>query len=145
MQVKQTMILLVLLVVLLFIGLGFYALKPDRVEAPDDVSDDTRDDTQEMQVTHRFSDGTHTYGFSITKPTPCHSVEYDAVVMESFPEQFAIDFRIVEDQALNVGCAQVIDTELVEVEFSGSENATLNRMSIDGESISFELIDDPNE
>lgn len=142
MQIKQTIILLVLLLVLLLIGLGFYALNPAPIEEPDtDVGDDTRDDTQAMQVTHSYVDGTHTYGFSITKPTPCHSVEYNAVIMESFPEQFAIDFRIVSP-APEVVCAQVIAVEDVSVEISGSENATLNRISIDGENISFELVEE---
>jgi len=86
---------------------------------------------------HQFKDGTHTIAGEIDMPTPCHLLDWDVVIAESFPEQVTVNFRSI----YNSGdiCAQVITPQRFKVTFDASENAAI-KATLDGESIILNLI-----
>jgi len=72
---------------------------------------------------HFFEDGVHTFVGEIPMPTPCDLLQADARVMESFPEQIAIDFNVVNNAEF---CAQQITQARFKVSASASQEATIS-------------------
>lgn len=73
-----------------------------------------------INTTHTYSDGTHAYEGVLTTPTPCHQLQTQAIVRESFPEQVVIEFTV---KPSNVMCIQVLAEQPFKVTFSASERA----------------------
>lgn len=64
-------------------------------------------DSQKVKLKTIFKDGTLNYSGSVQLPTPCHKLNEDVRVLESFPEQVQIRLTI-EDPDPGTFCAQVI-------------------------------------
>jgi len=94
-----------------------------------------------LVVAHSFDDGTHSYGISFEKPTPCHTLETQVAVAESFPEQISIDI-IVSEPKSGVACIQVIDREFLDIAVDASEGATLMNVLVNGELVPFEIFEE---
>jgi hypothetical protein len=60
-----------------------------------------------------FKDNKLEYNFTIYKPTPCHSLEMDYNIQESYPSK--INFKINQKDYDGI-CAQVIDIENIQGE-----------------------------
>lgn len=58
-------------------------------------------------------------------PTPCHSIEYQVIVAESFPEQVTI-FADISSPSEDTVCIQVLEEVVHEGTYSASEKASLS-------------------
>lgn len=72
---------------------------------------------------HYFEKGVHTLAGEIEMPTPCDLVEADARVMESFPEQIAIDFNVINNAEV---CVQQMTMQRFKVSANASQDATFS-------------------
>jgi len=63
-----------------------------------------------------YSNGTLSYSIPVSKPTPCHEVKTDMLVMESYPVQLRLNIEITPPEG-EVFCAQVIAEQMVEGTF----------------------------
>ena len=124
-----------LVVVLAAIGAAVYFMGDTK---PTDTSTATPDGIVGDESTDRFGyitridavqfyeDGTHVFVGEIDMPTPCDLLEADAVVMESFPEQIVLNFSVINHDADDMLCAQVITPQRFMVEVVASEEATVS-------------------
>lgn len=76
-----------------------------------------------MTALHQFGNGRHIVAGEVDLPTPCHVLNYDAVVSQTNPQQVMINFTTTSNDA-DV-CAQVITTARYKVEFQAEENAII--------------------
>jgi hypothetical protein len=67
-------------------------------------------------------DNQWTYQIDGYKPTPCHQVDQDVVVQESFPEQVIVSVEITQPEGDAI-CTQVLEMIELTGEFSASEEA----------------------
>ena len=104
-----------------------------------DGSGDVQVDTPKVTITakHQFSEGTHVVAGEIDVPTPCHLLETDVIIRESFPEQVTIQFEV---STLAEVCTQVITPARFKVEFKVSENARISG-TLNGEPVVLNLIE----
>lgn len=72
-----------------------------------------------------YEDNLLKYQGTVEVLTPCHEIEQEVKVMESYPEQVTIDLSIVNPAADKV-CAQVIAQKEFSGEAAVSENATVS-------------------
>lgn len=105
----------------------------DRID-PDQLGN-MNDQMQEVVVEKSFINGEHTLTGQLTVPTPCHTIEQEVIIRESYPEQVQIDFKIVDSGGV---CAQVLVDQEFEVSFQASELATVQAF-LDGVPIKFVL------
>lgn len=118
----------VVIIALLFSAAYYFSTKEETqmpiVETPDNnqFSDDIHAD-RSITARHRFSGGMHTIVGEIGLPTPCHLLQHETVIRESFPEQVTIEFTATaKDVEL---CAQVITPQRFKVVFDASEKALI--------------------
>ncbi len=126
MERKGIIGLAVLLLLLVVIGAVVYqVVLDDNTKKDDDISlGEPHTLTEENFVFEYTYKGDNLWSYTVkgNLPTPCYSINTDAVVMESFPEQVIVTSRITPP-AKDVMCAQVIQ-EVNEVgEFNASEKA----------------------
>jgi len=98
-------------------------IRPDKVDSDTSIKARLRvHDGLFAEMEHDFEDGTHTVSGIINLPTPCHSLETNVLVAESFPEQVTVQFKTsVSAEA----CAQIIAQKEFEIEFQASEEARI--------------------
>jgi len=89
----------------------FIAACTQQPETPDEGFEDTT--TQDYTVKYLESAGKLLYNIIVTKPTPCHEISTDYVIMESFPVQVRIDIITVQPPP-GMMCVQVVADTLVE-------------------------------
>ena len=75
-----------------------------------------------LDIEFSYTNGMYIYSGTIQKPTPCHEVESEIVVRESFPEQVYLLF-MVEDSGQT--CIDVIGEETVTGEIRVSDGASI--------------------
>lgn len=133
----MTLRLKVILIFLALLG-GLYlafVLMADRLVAPTIPDNPASNgnvpvtgEEETISVTRSYANGTHILRGVIPLPTPCHELSQDVRVMESYPEQVAIDFTSKDSGAI---CVQIIDERPFEVTFQASEAATI-RATLNG-------------
>lgn len=69
-----------------------------------------------------LGDGKWNYEVVVQKPTPCHKVEKEVVIQESYPEQVSLNLTVSKN-AEELVCVQQIEEENVTGEFKASEQA----------------------
>ena len=133
----------VVIVVLLF-GISYYISQNNKeLKAGGsrirDGSGDVQVGTPKITITakHQYEDGTHIVAGEIEVPTPCHLLETDVVIRESFPEQVTVQFEV---STLAEACAQVITPARFKVEFNASENARISG-TLNGKPVILNLIE----
>jgi hypothetical protein len=89
-----------------------------------------------IDAKHFFINGTHTLVGEITLPTPCDLLNWDSTVAESFPEQVAVNFDVINTSDT---CAQTMTNQRFKVTFSASQNAAM-RATIEGRAVELNLI-----
>ena len=89
-----------------------------------------------IDAKHFFVDGVHTIAGEIPMPTPCDLLEVDAMVMESFPEQVALNFNVINNAEF---CAQVVTPQRFKVSASASDQATF-RATFMGREVELNLV-----
>ena len=77
-----------------------------------------------------YQDGIFSYEFEVQKPTPCHFVEKEMMVLESYPPQLRLDLRIVDSGEI---CVQMIDYETISDEFEIETRPASFSVYLDGE------------
>jgi len=77
----------------------------------------------ELSVDHFFADGVHTVDGTVDLPTPCHQLDHEVLVAESFPEQVSINFSTTKSDGL---CTQVLTSKIFSLSFNASEEAVLS-------------------
>lgn len=128
---KQSLIAVGILVVVVVVG-GVLLTTGDRSTTDNsDVSGSaTTSDTfapDLIDAAHQFNadEDLHIVAGEAQVPTPCHILDTDVTVAESFPEQVTINFSTrVEDP--DQVCAQVITNQRFKVTFSASEDADIS-------------------
>jgi len=76
-----------------------------------------------VDAKHYYIDGVHTLAGEIAMPTPCDLLEVNALVMESYPEQIAIDFDVINNAQF---CDQIITAQRFKVSAPASSEATFS-------------------
>ena len=125
---QRTIVIAVALFILIVAGMFTFAFmkKNELVEQEPVVEDEAQEEVEYASVTritgkHYFIDGVHTIAGEIPMPTPCDLLEVEAMVMESMPEQVALDFTVINNAEF---CAQVVTPQRFMVSATASEAAT---------------------
>ena len=113
---------IVIIIILVALGIFFFLPKEDSMPNENGAENGLPVYTDIIDAKHQFVDGKHIVAGEINLPTPCHILEAEAIVRESFPEQVLIDIK-VSTQA--EACAQVITPARFKVEFEASEDAVI--------------------
>jgi len=119
-----------IVVVAAIILAGFF-FWPSAQNEPKDIVEEVPlvvDIEDEVAVEHLFDDGIHTISGVATLPTPCHELQENIRIAESFPEQVSIDLSIVDTGGI---CIQVIDEREFSIDVEVDVAATFT-LSIDG-------------
>lgn len=127
---QRTIVIAVALFILIVAGMFTFAFmkKNELVEQEPVVEDEAQEEVEYASVTritgkHYFIDGVHTIAGEIPMPTPCDLLEVEAMVMESMPEQVALDFTVINNAEF---CAQVVTPQRFMVSATASEVATFS-------------------
>ncbi len=91
---------------------------------------------EQITARHFYLDGVHTLVGEIDMPTPCDLLEWDVLVMESYPEQVIVDFSVINHSDM---CTQVITPQQFSVSFNASDMASI-RVRLEGEEIDLNLV-----
>jgi len=118
---KREMILSAILIAILAIAFFFYR----NTNPADIVSDDEFQGfvPEFIEADYFYDEGVHTYEGVVLLPTPCYSLESEAIVRESYPEQVTISFLSEDSGEV---CIQVIDERPFKVIFQASEEANID-------------------
>lgn len=120
MQSKKSVTSIVVIVLVIVLAILFFKGK-DVVQSNENGVDTFRPD--EIAAVHSYDNGTHTLAGEIDLPTPCHTLNVEALVRESFPEQVSIEFDTTSgDGDL---CAQVITPTPWDISFQASEEPVI--------------------
>lgn len=95
-------------------------LDPNKIDYTDVAN--INENIETLAITKTYEDGMHTFSGVLTVPTPCHEIETEALVAESFPEQVEVRINVVDTQGV---CAQVLTDKPYEVSFQASELAKI--------------------
>ena len=87
-------------------------------------------DRQYDRVSTTYEDGVLHYSFTVMKPTPCHEVHVEEVILESYPAQIVLNARITDSGEM---CIQVIDEELITGEIEIDHEPSLVSLRVEGE------------
>ena len=80
--------------------------------------------------------GEHRFRGVMQLSTPCHQLQTQVSIAESYPEQIQIYFQIIPSQDI---CVQAIDPRPFEVNVFASRNARLGLVTINGEPVQFSV------
>ncbi len=122
-------------VIIAGIVLGVFFFWPSNKNSNEDIIvDDSLPvvDEERYEVEHDFDDGIHTISGTVTLPTPCHELNENIRIAESFPEQVFVDLTTVNTGGI---CIQVIDERAFSIDVEVSEEATF-ALTFDGVDIS---------
>ena len=142
---KRSLILFGVIIVLLVAGMFGYAyLKKQELREftpdvlPPDVSNEEVPYSQIDRITakHFIVGNTHTFAGSVVLPTPCDLLEVEARVLESFPEQIILDFKVINTAEV---CAQVLTEQRFLVSAEASNQAEI-RAQFMGRPIELNLV-----
>ena len=109
------------------------------IDDPNPITDIAPDARADITITakHQFKDGTHIIAGELNMPTPCHILDWETLIAESFPEQVTINFNLSTQAEV---CTQVITPTRFLVEFQASEEASI-RATLNGERAELNLIE----
>lgn len=85
---------------------------------------------EQVQVT--YLEGSWHYQVEVGKPTPCHTVEHDAVIAESYPEQVKVTLRT--QLHTDEPCPTVVTYETIEGTIEATQRASFT-ITLDGKRI----------
>lgn len=91
---------------------------------------------ERIDAKHFYIDGTHTLVGEMLMPTPCDLLEWKVQIAESFPEQVAVNFTVINTAD---ACAQVVTPQRFKVSFDASKDAVIHAM-LEGKSVNLNLI-----
>ena len=124
MELRKVLIALVILFAFLAVfylaGFKIPALNLSGEELPD-----LSGEIKTIEAEKTFENGTHAYSGVIDKPSPCYSLETEALVRESFPEQVTLRFTL-RPPLPDIFCAKVIFRVLLKIIFDASDGASIN-------------------
>lgn len=141
---RTTPLVLIVATIAILAALFFFA-KPlvsisPNTNQPAGVGNVTDPDTRPViKVLHQYKTGAHVYVGELELPTPCHSIEAESVVLESYPEQVQVILSTKEGEGI---CAQVITPKKFKVAFQASKEASVN-VSLNGGAVRFEVGEAP--
>jgi len=146
-RVNATLVVVIILSVVVVSGIIFWSLWSGRtvnvIEEPaSQVETPLKAPDKIIIAKHQFKDGAHTIVGEIDMPTPCHLLDWETIIAESFPEQVTINFKSVYNSA-DV-CAQVVTPQRFKITFEASENAVISA-TLDGKKIILNLIEAPKD
>jgi hypothetical protein len=140
---QKSVIISVVLFALIVVGMFTFAyLKRSEVaQTPTPQNEEPQGEVAYADITritakHFFIDGVHTFAGEIPMPTPCDLLEADALVMESFPEQIALDFKVLNNAEF---CAEQVTNQRFKVSATASEEATI-RATFMGRAVELNLV-----
>lgn len=128
---QKTIVIAVALFVVIVIGMFTFAyLKKSEIENSQ-VLPEVQKDAGEvkyasvMRITakHYFENGVHTLAGEIPLPTPCDLLEAEATVAESFPEQVAVNFTVLNNAEF---CTEQVTSQRFKVTANASADATFS-------------------
>ena len=130
MNQKAIVICIALFIVIIAGMFAFAYLKKTEInKAPLDSSPTLNDgEVKYASITritakHYFIDGVHTLAGEIPLPTACDLLETEALVMESFPEQIAIHFNVLNNAEF---CPEQTTNQRFKVSATASKEATFS-------------------
>lgn len=118
---------------------GFFLDRPDDTISSDMPLVEEQQTRPSVTITakHQYKDGTHIVAGETDMPTPCHILNWETLIAESYPEQVTINFNLSTQAEM---CTQVITPTRFKVEFKVSEMASINA-TLNGERIILNLIE----
>lgn len=126
---KSSIILIVILFILVIVGMFmFSSFKNEEIQNTNPEENIEPNEQAEVptpkriDAKHFYIDSKHTFVGEMVMPTPCDLLDVSAVVMESYPEQVRLDFKVVNTSE---NCAQVLTNQRFSVEAIASEEAKI--------------------
>lgn len=106
----------------------FVEFESDTQQSNFKVNSSTKSITKEDFLLQANYLGNNSWEYMVSgyKPTPCHVLEIDALVAESFPEQVSVELKISEPENKDLVCSQVLAEFSEQGTFQASENATFD-------------------
>ncbi len=83
----------------------------------------TPPETTAVDMQFKYEGDVYKYSGTVEKPTPCHKIQTDIVIKESYPEQ--VDIKITTTASDQI-CVQVISEEEISGEIKVSEDAVID-------------------
>lgn len=126
---------IIALIVIVLVVVGFVIWKaPLSAPGPDENATTTPDGSasENTILANHFYDAstsTHVLEGSITLPTPCHTLQYQAQTDGATDSDVTIQFTATSSAEI---CTQVLSQKLFHVEFKAAENATI-RATLNGQ------------
>lgn len=117
-------ILLIILAIIAGLLLNFFILDKEKEE---NTTNNTYNlDHEGFRFEAKYQ-GESTWGYLIkgNKPTPCHEIRHEAIVLESFPEQVTVNLSLISPSP-ETACIQMIEEITVTGSFSASSEAKIN-------------------
>ena len=126
-------IAMILFIALTFVGFYLGVKYQERINPPTTIVVEPRNgsstktvvNTDQVTLKTTYENGTLKYSGTVQLPTPCHGVNHEVTVLESFPEQVQIKVTIEVPEA-PVICAGVITPKEFSGEVQVSEDATVS-------------------
>ncbi len=130
-------IAIALLATLFFFARPLTSLSPNQNQTAGAGNSDQKEIL--LKVLHQYKNGAHVYVGELELPTPCHTIEAESVVLESYPEQVKVVLSTKEGVGI---CTQVVTSRKFKVAFQASKEANVS-ISFNGESARFEIEEAP--
>ncbi len=107
---------------------------------PTDVADETDrlSHIDRINAVHFFEDDEHIFVGEIDMPTPCDLLEFQGLVLESYPEQIRLEFTVLNTDTENM-CAQVVTPQRFRIDVSASEDAEVTAI-FNGRTVELNLL-----
>ena len=136
-MLNKSPLLAIVLVIIVIFFLAFLLSWEGEQEHGVHTNEDSVSFSDTVPVTRDFKDGVYTITGVVQLPTPCHSLSYDILVAESFPEQVSINFKSENESEF---CVQVITPTRFNIEVTVSEGATFSA-TFNGEPVRLDISD----
>lgn len=134
------LLIIILPVVGFYLGMVYTQGLSDSTTGSVSVIDKTKDtdtktvvNSEKISLKTSFKNGKLEYSGSVQLPSPCHKLDIQTTIAESYPEQVYISLEIIDPDP-GMLCATVIE----EKEFSGKLNVSANAsisVSLNGEKV----------
>lgn len=134
------LLIIILPVVGFYLGMVYTQGLPDSTTGSVSVIDKTKDtdtktvvNSEKISLKTSFKNGKLKYSGSVQLPSPCHKLDIQTTVAESYPEQVQISLKIVDPDP-GMLCATVIEEKEFSGELDVSANASIS-ISLNGEKV----------
>ena len=119
----KTLPLVAIVVIITVLAVGIYVGKKEQSLSNNTDTMQNGNTERTLSLVRTSRDNHYIYEGVIALPTPCHRLNAEPTIAESYPEQVTLNLHTIESPN---PCAQVITERSFKVEFDASPNHILN-------------------